>query len=80
MNANDVFEDVFVIKEEVSGNQTAVRLAQSDKLLIADSCVRLRPVAWSWFYLGAHVTMDREKAGELIEFGEKLTPLYMVVS
>ncbi|WP_146024532.1 MULTISPECIES: hypothetical protein [unclassified Pseudomonas] len=80
MNASDVFEDVIVIKEEMNGNQSSVRLAQSQRLLIADSCVRLRPVAWSWFYLGAHVTMDREKAGELIEFGEKLTPLYIVVS
>ena len=58
-----------------------LKKAQSLKLgAVSNGCyVRLKPIAWSWFYLGAHVTMDRIKAEELLGFGEKLTPLYMVV-
>lgn len=81
MRKKSVFEDIFII------NDTS--LVGIDD--IADGCktpsgethlsdgILLRPVAWSWFYLGEHVTTDRTKAEELLRFGENLKPLYIIV-
>jgi len=81
MTQNYIFEELAVAGGEMN-ELIAQKKAQHLTLgtVSVDCYVRLKPIAWSWFYLGTHVTMDRVKAEELLGFGEKLTPLYMVVS
>lgn len=49
--------------------------AQSDQRFF-----HLKAVAWTWSYLGNHVTMDKDKAMEMLDLGEIVTPLYAIVS
>jgi hypothetical protein len=82
MKNQNMFEDV-IIKSDL-GELGIYESAHQCKAIAEAECfvgaIRLRPVAWSWFYLGEHVTTDRIRAEELLQFGESLNPLYIIVS
>ncbi|MGY2271056.1 MULTISPECIES: hypothetical protein [Pseudomonas] len=82
MRKKSVFEDIVIIKNDTNlvGIDDIARGCKtpSGETHLSDG-ILLRPVAWSWFYLGEHVTTDRTKAEELLQFGENLKPLYTIV-
>ncbi|NWE18059.1 hypothetical protein [Pseudomonas sp. P7548] len=82
MKEKSVFEEIVIYKEgsRVGGYDIA---GECNIIPSLEAChcngILLRPVAWSWFYLGVHVTTDKAKAEELLSFGESLQPLYAIV-
>jgi hypothetical protein len=82
MKKKSVFEDIIIVKD--ASRVGIYDIAGECNILLGEAClfdgVVLRPVAWSWFYLGEHVTTDKAKAEELLGFGETLQPLYTIVS
>lgn len=81
MKKKSVFEDIIVVTD--GGGAGIYDIASECNMPSRDTCVfdrvLLRPVAWSWFYLGEHVTTDKAKAEELLSFGESLQPLYTII-
>lgn len=82
MKNRSVFEDVVIVENDI--NRTGIYgIACGYQITLEETSlcdgILLRPVAWSWFYLGEHVTTDRDKAEELLQFGESLKPLYTIV-
>lgn len=80
MNSKNIFDDVFVSGEILRVCPAPEEPTRSNQSLNGEAFIKLKPVAWSWFYLGPHVTVDRHKAEELLAYGEVITPLYMVVN
>jgi len=79
MNSKNIFGDVLVAGKNLRVWPVSEESTRSSQLPNGETVIRLKPVAWSWFYLGSHVTVDKHKAEELLAYGEALTPLYMVV-
>lgn len=82
MRKKSVFEDIVIIKNDRS-LVSVYDIAPGCKTPLGETHlsdgILLRPVAWSWSYLGEHVTTDKAKAEELLQFGESLKPLYAIV-
>ncbi|WP_156088639.1 hypothetical protein [Pseudomonas viridiflava] len=82
MKIKSIFEDISIIQSNTgfvgSYEITIGRDVPSGETRLCDG-ILLRPVAWSWFYLGEHVTLDKTTAEELLAFGESLKPLYTIV-
>lgn len=79
MNPKNIFGDVLVTGENLRVCPALEESTRSSQSSNGDTVIKLKPVAWSWFYLGSHVTVDKHKAEELLGGGEVLTPLYVVI-